>query len=473
MSPRRASTSPVGRARRNPGVRIPPLFQGFRRRLRSSSIRIRLVAGLAIPILCLYTVAGLSLRYQAAASKDLHQTIDEVLETMMPANRLQLLLARAAMPPNDHLIDRDPRERYRWEALAGNIDSLLRDLRSQPPTRTAATILDSAEALWRQAFQLGNALLALPPDAPDRGPRMRRFDAAIDAAISEINTFYNVLVEDLRRREEAAWARQRHLVAGTLAAIALATLISVYVAVRVLRSVLVPLDALHRGAGRLASGDLEHRIGLEPGDEFGQLAARFDQMAEALQRERRRLADLADRDALTGLYNRRAFDRMLATEIRRAARQRAPAGLLLLDVDHFKAVNDRYGHPVGDEVLRHLARVASTALRPGDVIGRCGGEEFGVILPGADREATLHVAERLHRAVRTTPARLPPDLEIPVTVSIGAAVYPMDAPDPAALYQRADQALYAAKAAGRDRVQMWTAPTERQAERGEERSGEA
>lgn len=167
------------------------------------------------------------------------------------------------------------------------------------------------------------------------------------------------------------------------------------------------------------------------------------------------LRHLADTDELTGLWNRRRFNAEVARERDRLVRSGRPVTLINIDIDRFKRINDRHGHPVGDDVLRGVARTLDENLRTTDVLARIGGEEFAVVLPDTDGEAAMVVAEKL----RATVARTDYATEagpMRVTVSIGGAeLAPQQAAE--ATVQAADQALYRAKAAGRDRV-MLTAP---------------
>jgi diguanylate cyclase (GGDEF)-like protein len=155
-------------------------------------------------------------------------------------------------------------------------------------------------------------------------------------------------------------------------------------------------------------------------------------------------------DPLTGCYNRRGFDEHLKVEMVRARRYRRPISLMVLDVDHFKQVNDGYGHLVGDVVLRRLAEVLASQFRTTDVVCRFGGDEFAVIFPETPREDVMRLAERLRARV----AGLYPGEELPrvLTISLGIAAFPEDAGEPEALLHAADRALYRAKAGGRNRV---------------------
>jgi len=160
---------------------------------------------------------------------------------------------------------------------------------------------------------------------------------------------------------------------------------------------------------------------------------------------------LASTDELTGIANRRAFMSQLDREISGAAEFGWPLAVAMFDVDHFKAVNDRYGHAVGDRVLQRIAERASGAVRGGDLVGRLGGEEFGILMPGASAEDAAVVAERLREAIELP---RPEDEGLPaVTVSIGIATREGQR-DAGALLSTADAALYAAKGAGRNRVRI-------------------
>jgi diguanylate cyclase (GGDEF)-like protein len=164
-----------------------------------------------------------------------------------------------------------------------------------------------------------------------------------------------------------------------------------------------------------------------------------------------RIKDMAMRDGLTGLYNRRAFDEQLRHALGREDRQQGRLGLVLLDIDHFKKLNDTFGHPAGDAVLRHTAHVVEQHLRRGDEAARFGGEEFALILPGTDEAGARRLAERVRGAVEKAQIVFE-GARLSVTVSLGAAVWPTDGKDEETLLAAADRALYAAKQAGRNRM---------------------
>ena len=165
----------------------------------------------------------------------------------------------------------------------------------------------------------------------------------------------------------------------------------------------------------------------------------------------RQLQDLASRDSLTEIYNRRYFLELAAVELERSRRSTRQASLLLIDIDHFKRVNDSFGHAAGDEVLKGVVATIKTLLRDSDLFARIGGEELVVLMPETGIEAARLVADRLRVAIQTDRYPLP-NQSVAVTASIGLAVTTVPPEPLPALLERADRALYAAKAAGRNRV---------------------
>jgi len=170
---------------------------------------------------------------------------------------------------------------------------------------------------------------------------------------------------------------------------------------------------------------------------------------KAMERELRRLATT---DSLTGAFNRRHFLAAAATEVERAHRYGNPLSVLMLDVDHFKRINDRYGHAIGDEALRRLTECMRATLRDIDIVGRLGGEEFAVLLPETSRDGAVITAERLRLVISQAKVALADGQELSFTVSIGIAVPKGAESSVEILLAQADKALYTAKAKGRNQV---------------------
>lgn len=274
----------------------------------------------------------------------------------------------------------------------------------------------------------------------------------------------------------------RPAILQNLAVVVAVGLLTLLVEIVIIRAILQhhvarPLDRLTRATRRLGAPDSGHVGGhdlpVEARDEIGQLARDFAAMAERVQEahdrleakvgERtreleeanRRLAALSTTDALTGIANRRRFDEVLDAEWRRARRSNARLILSMIDVDHFKAYNDRYGHQAGDQCLMAVGRaLAAAAHRAGDLAARYGGEEFALILAPSSPEEAVAFAESLRKAVESL--GLPHDgspLGV-LTISVGvAAMVPDDGNGPQDLLRLADSALYRAKERGRNRVE--------------------
>jgi diguanylate cyclase (GGDEF)-like protein len=221
-----------------------------------------------------------------------------------------------------------------------------------------------------------------------------------------------------------------------------------------------PIDHGTLACVPLAHGETVGAVHLfwEHPDAFGlemrSSVARIAEHAALAIANRRLLAALqgmANTDARTGLANTRAFDQMLESALS-ARREGEAIAVLMLDLDHFKDFNDRYGHPSGDEALRTFASILRSCLRDGDIAARYGGEEFAVVLPGVDEATALAVAERIRSRTETTLISLAPGVTDRVSVSIGVACAPGQAQDRITLLRLADEALYRAKEGGRNQV---------------------
>jgi diguanylate cyclase (GGDEF)-like protein len=180
--------------------------------------------------------------------------------------------------------------------------------------------------------------------------------------------------------------------------------------------------------------------------------ARVLDLQENLLKAQEALRAEAARDSVTGLWNRGMIEEQLRREVRRAKHERRPLAVLLADIDHFKKVNDTRGHAAGDEVLQQTANRIKLALRDYDFVGRYGGEEFLVVLPGCDEALARMVGERIREKLSESPMRTGEHC-LTVTASIGLAWTATAEEQPAALVAAADAALYRAKAKGRDRLE--------------------
>lgn len=226
---------------------------------------------------------------------------------------------------------------------------------------------------------------------------------------------------------------------------------SVLLAVFIAGRITAPLLELKRTALKIASGqfDIDPPRG-KADDEFHMLALSMYEMAK-------RLESLVYNDPLTGLYNRLLLNIRLREELARSRRHKWPLAVLIIDIDHFKRINDTYGHLVGDEVLIGCAAILSRHIREEDCLARYGGEEFVILAPGMIEDNAVQLAERIRLAVEEAPLSATGlDKPVHITISIGIAIYPNHASNENELISRADTALYQAKSRGRNRTALFS-----------------
>jgi diguanylate cyclase (GGDEF)-like protein len=217
---------------------------------------------------------------------------------------------------------------------------------------------------------------------------------------------------------------------------------------------------------RVRSGDFSARTGFGEGrEELTQLGVAFDEMAHELQNRDRQLQDALERmrsqaitDELTGLFNRRHLWNVLEAELSRGRRKSSPIAVLLFDIDHFKKLNDQWGHEAGDIVLQSLAQVVRRVVRGTDIVARHGGEEFVVVMPEAGEDVALLRARQLRSRVAEMSLSYRGNPLDSITISIGIAISADSSQSGDSLVREADSAMYEAKARGRDQVVVHRMP---------------
>ncbi len=217
------------------------------------------------------------------------------------------------------------------------------------------------------------------------------------------------------------------------------------------RQIMVPLSALTRGAEKVAEGDLDVRLPVRRNDEIGFATTVFNEMVAKLKLSQAKLEQLATTDPLTGLNNRKRVMGVLRDLYAYYRRYEAEFSVLMLDVDHFKVVNDTYGHQAGDTVLKQVAELLNENLRNVDAAGRYGGEEFIVILAESGVDESIQAAERIRKAVASH-TFIHEDQKIQIHISVGIGRIRKEDRDEQKVVGRADMALYRAKNEGRNRV---------------------
>lgn len=235
---------------------------------------------------------------------------------------------------------------------------------------------------------------------------------------------------------------------GTFAA---ALLVGLLGAMSLAKAITGPLRTLIRAASDVEKGDLDVTIAVHSKDELGVLAFGFNRMVIALKESRDKLIERANTDSLTSLYNHRHFQERLATELSRAERFGRPLSMVMLDIDNFKTLNDTHGHPIGDQVLKDVAKVLCSEVRDIDVVARYGGEEFALIFPETSVAEAKVAAERVRLGVKRHCFMGGDEQSLSVTISLGVAQYPIHSLEREGLIMAADLAMYQAKSMGRNR----------------------
>ncbi len=223
-------------------------------------------------------------------------------------------------------------------------------------------------------------------------------------------------------------------------------------AIVVNRTILRPILELRKKVAEVADGDFDQKLELRNKDEIGDLAAAFNRMAERLKTTYKKLEYEANTDDLTGVANRRHFFKLAERQWNNYQRYKRPLSMLMLDIDHFKRINDKYGHETGDTVLREAAQLIQRNCRSTDIFGRIGGEEFALLMVETDRDASRQFAVRVCKQLADTELMVIQDKKINITISIGVAHAKPQEDSLDAFISRADDALYLAKKRGRNQV---------------------
>ena len=275
--------------------------------------------------------------------------------------------------------------------------------------------------------------------------------------IADVATDLPIIIVAERARAEvyATWIKLRDMFLTLVGAL---VVVVAAVAFHMGRSIVGPLQRLIGAADRIAEGDLEVRLTANRNDELGHLTQVFNQMTDRLRRSRDKimatnqvLETLSITDSLTSLYNRSKLDAILSDQLARFKRTQREFTLLMMDIDHFKTLNDTYGHLTGDEILAAVARILVQSIRSIDYAARYGGDEFIIILVETSAEQALKTAERIRSQIEHM-RYSSSGSTITVTVSIGIVQCQSGDTIPTEVFARADRALYEAKHAGRNRA---------------------
>ncbi|WP_299488407.1 diguanylate cyclase [Acaryochloris sp. IP29b_bin.137] len=422
----------------------------------STSLRQRLSVGLGTMLVPFLLLAGGALISFESAIDSFKKQENIGLEELFPLARTEGLLLDisgvVASGTETSEVDAVAAFKKLSDHINHNLTFIL-DRPSQLSERDES--IDRIREEWKELEDLGLTILQpkVQADSKNRTSQILDFQEKIQNILQNVQELNYRLIafqnaENLRQAEIVR-GRVRVLVAIIFL---MALTIAVICAYALSRSILVPLHQLQTGVTHLGEGNFKYRIRLRAQDEFAHLATTFNSMAKSLEQSQQDLERLATLDGLTEVYNRREFNRWLSVEVERSKRDSLPVSLIMVDIDHFKQLNDQYGHQVGDEALCLVAHLLRNEVRPGDIVSRYGGEEFAIILPKATINDSATVAHRIRREIAIQPIRISVDDRIHLTASLGLASFPDDGATEEDLLRRADQALYQAKKMGRNQV---------------------
>jgi len=425
----------------------------FRNMLQTRSLRFWIAAGMLLalaPVVTAAVTGFVVLNHGAIAS--FQDVADRQTTEIVPAQHIGLMLWDTAVRVDEFVESGNPTHQAGFRAGRTEVETefaiLLASLSGEPVARA---LVSGAYEDWKAAEALGNELISVPRPAgsPDAVELMERFDGAIHSASDSVYAAIEHLQDDIEKDRLAAdLSYERSLwLAGIGAGVCLLTIVAGVVLIG--RVMVASVDRLVDGATRFASGDRTHRIDIRVPPELRRVANEFNRMIGKIIAYEDVLSERALKDVLTDLPNRRAFEEAFDQQWQRAAQSGEPFALLLIDVDHFKSINDTHGHTAGDQVLKQVAETFSSrqSLYPAY---RTGGEEFMVLVAHADISEAAIVAEQLRSDVEAASFQSE-GRTIKVTVSIGATDSARRG-SKGEMVAAADAALYEAKVKGRNRV---------------------
>lgn len=422
----------------------------------SFSLRHSLVLSMVLTLLPLLVSAGLGyFILHKTVVGDYQDVAHRQHDLLLPIRRMQLLMLRMEIPLEEYLISGSEAKLRDFHGLRQEVESSWPRIMPLLDGELAA-LTERSRSDWSSMDGVAADLVA----AKESGNReallqsQGRFDS-LQASVHDKLEALSVLIEqDIERdyRDASLGLERSEWVAGIAAGISLLLMvggITIFYG-----TILNSVNRLIEGAGRFSEGDRDHKIEIAIPRELHQVAEELNRMIGIIRKSEDRLVEMARHDKLTGLLNRAAWDEVLAEALQRLHRLHESFALVTADIDHFKKINDAYGHDAGDEVLRSVAGVMTESVRLIDKVFRTGGEEFSILLPATDAISARVAAERIRRAVENRVLHAGGNT-LRITISLGIAVATRNTDTAKALSKQADIALYKAKTAGRNTVVIY------------------
>ena len=370
---------------------------------------------------------------------------------------LKTLVLKTVNITDAYLINGGVEAHNNFNALNKEIDTAYAGIYSVTDSKEKQSVLDSAFEEWQQMKGICTAMLDSQKSKQDTVvlETLQQYRALGDLTMRLENTLdrlYEIDITDSRDKYDRVRALDERTIPLILLLFITSLAINAIAIVFIIRSVVIPTHLLARAAHSYAQGSLSYRIPFDSNNEIGELSQTFNYMAEKLESSYTVLKDMAIHDGLTGILNHHEFQKRLLWEIKRAGRYKRGLSLLMMDIDHFKTLNDTYGHQAGDTVLRAMGEYLRNAIRSSDEAARYGGEEFALIMPETPAETAFITAQRIGAEIAGLPIAIDEGVIINITMSIGVATFPQDAATKEELIAAADRMMYRAKHLGRNRV---------------------
>lgn len=423
------------------------------------SIRSRFQFALALSLIGFTLMAGITIFSGFLILNSYEESVAEAQEEMIPVSLLQVSLRELDHAAYRHAIEGELTAAAEFQELrmhvSENLNRMLLVEQNFSDFNHAHSEISITKLIetWQESQAVIAKVFQQPAGSPEATLAMSTVHKSIDPIYDVVSAYHHKLMQDLVIRLMIARTVGGRAFMAVIAAIVAGLAILSLVSLVVSRSILHPLAQLQVAAHKLGEKDLSYRVKLDnEKDELGELAASFNMASATLQQLYAELEKRSTHDGLTGILNRAAFDERLAQEIKSADRHARSLSLLMVDIDFFKKINDTYGHPAGDQVLRDIVSKLSATMRTGDIIARYGGEEFAIILRDMNEIGAAQMAERLREAVEHTSITHTNGKDIRVTVSMGCTSRRPNSLSPIDLVKITDEALYRAKATGRNCV---------------------
>jgi len=419
----------------------------------SVSIKYKASIPVILLALTLVTFTGLSIYFMGNV-ESITESLAHRHHELEQVQRIETATSELVFPHLDHLTSGNPDAQQKAAAIFANIDQLLRDLREMNVVHEEEReILQFISEKIQAAKQLSAQILTYQGEHHHHYMQILK-----DLSESHLTPIRNKLLDwhieeasDVRELNEAAETKLHNYLIGAIVIFALAIAMVGFTLWFNQRILIRPVLDIAQTTSLLAKGNFTEKTTVHSHDELGMLAHNINEMAASLDHMYSELNDQARTDQLTGILNRLSMEEILQHELASALRNSHALSVAVFDLDHFKTVNDRYGHPVGDKVLQAVVDIVLQNIRRCDYFFRYGGEEFLLLFPHTDTEVAAKVLERCRKAIAAQSLRID-SFKIPITASFGLAGYPEDGAETEALIHKADEALYAAKHSGRNRI---------------------